>query len=133
MPAVGSHSPKAYQGGSWKNWSKFFARHSGSWKRPISVHVKSGGAWVKVYDERPFLSIQSRNSFFDGDAWVNQTYFSVSANGFQTTISYSHTTETNTVNVDETTGSILVQNRTSSPYQYVFITATNSSGSVSGS
>jgi len=90
MPKVGSQSPQAKLGGSWKAWSNFWAKHNGSWKKPLSVHVKSGGSWVKVWDERPtFLDMAiSRTWFFDGTFTIVNYFVSgyCFANGFSTTI-----------------------------------------------
>lgn len=139
MPAVGSNAPQARNGGTWKNWSKFFARHSNTWKRPVSVHVRSGGSWVKVYDERPVITNVTTSYFTDTSdpfAPVTTYYknFTVAANGFQTTLtgtglslSFSQTT----VNVDEvanvTSQSVLIGDY--NPANMHSVTATNASGS----
>jgi hypothetical protein len=89
MPAVGSQNPRARYNGTWKTWSKFWAKHSGAWKRPISVFVKSGGSWVEVYDEAPTVANVAKQviNFNPGTGqYVTQTNFTLYANGFQTSI-----------------------------------------------
>lgn len=140
MPAVGSNVPQAREGGTWKNWSKFFTRHNGSWKRPLSVHVKSGGSWVKVYDERPVITNVSTNWYTDTSDFLPVTYyyknFTVAANGFETTL--SGTSPGNNVSFSQTTIAVdntITVNSSSSwigtydPVNMHTVTATNSSGS----
>lgn len=104
MPAVGSHVPQARSGGTWKNWSRFFARHSNTWKRPVSVHVRSGGSWVKVYDERPVITNVSTFYVDNGQGGVQACKEAdISANGFTTSVSTNiGGVDISTVNVDQT-------------------------------
>lgn len=140
MPAVGSNAPQARNGGTWKNWSKFFARHSNTWKRPVSVHVRSGGSWVKVYDERPVITNVTTSYFEDtSDPFVTVTTyyknFTVAANGFQTTLTGSGvnpvTFSQTTVNIDDvvavTSEMVFIGNY--NPANMHSVTATNASGS----
>lgn len=151
MPKVGSQSPQAKLSGVWKAWTNCWAKHSGSWKKPLSVHVKSGGSWVKVWDERPVLTITNNTRVITGtlqDPYTTfTTYFTVEANGFNTTITClenpnGYPTGVLTVSSvsanDTVTGSASVtvnQYLSQDPisqYDFIFapIQASNSSGSV---
>jgi hypothetical protein len=143
MPAVGSHSPQARSGGSWKGWSNFWGRHNGTWKKPLSVHVRSGGSWVKVWDERPTITnittsyVTVPASPPEPETTSYYKNFTISANGFQTsitsndptgfgvTISQTTINADNTVNVTTETYDIGGYNASKFPT----ITASNASGS----
>jgi len=129
MPSFGGNNPQAYLG-SWKTWNKFWGYHNGSWKRPISVFVKRSGSWVKVYDEAPrvtnvFTSVQPD---FDSGGWFNTKNFTVSANGFLTSITVDGSSA-GTVAIDT------IQSRQFTKFSFSFgdfpsITVANSAGSV---
>jgi len=133
MPKVGSQNPQARDAGSWKGWSKFWARHDGSWKRPLSVFVKSGGSWVEVWDETPTVSGVSTYIVDTGELWLAYKTATVAANGFTTSV-------TSNANGGLTTSSISVDvSMTIQAFNYIqyfqqitypSITVTNSSGSV---
>ena len=145
MPSVGSHLPKAKNGGTWKGWTNFWGKHNGTWKKPLSVHVKSAGSWVKVWDERPQLTITNNTYFyaFDPDRTLCTTFFTVYANGFNATITATANTgyggeiasgPGGPVSADGTLSS-----QVSAYYPYIYgdnsilyptITVTNASGSV---
>lgn len=142
MPAVGSHVPQAREAGSWKNWSKFWAKDGGTWKRPVAVHVKSGGSWVKVWDERPVITDVTTSYFEDtSDPFVPVTTyyknFTVAANGFETTLTGSGglsgvTFSQSTISVD---GTVAVTSSsgtvgTYNPANMHTVTATNPSGTA---
>jgi hypothetical protein len=146
MPKVGSQSPQAKSGGSWKAWSNFWAKHNGSWKKPLSVHVKSGGSWVKVWDERPaFLDMAiSRTWYYDsGGNFTIVDYFitgSCIANGFSTTIVCTVDGTPVTISPSSVSANSVVSYSSTFITSYTFIgygpgsltitfTATNSSGS----
>lgn len=140
MPSVGSHVPKAKDSGTWKSWSNFWAKHSGSWKKPLGVYVKSGGSWVKVWDERPTITLVER--VYYTYPYAPGLYFSVfglkftvSANGFDTSLSSSVTEQPSpsSVSANTTSGTISVGVQyngyyTDDPAKYPIITATNASG-----
>ena len=140
MPSVGSHVPQAREAGSWKNWSKFWAKDGGTWKRPLAVHVKSGGSWVKVWDERPVITSVTTSYVEDtSDPFVPVTTynknFTVAANGFETTLTSSPSGATfsqSTISVD---GVVAVTSSRSVVGLYDAgnmhgVTATNSSGTA---
>ncbi len=141
MPSVGSHSPQARSGGSWKGWSNFWGRHNNTWKKPLSVFVRSGGTWVKVWDERPSITNISTSHFTDtGSIPVTTFYyknFTVNSNGFQTTLTSNDPTglgvdfSQTTVNAD-TTANVTTETSefgTYNPAKFPTITASNASGS----
>jgi hypothetical protein len=144
MPKVGSHNPQAKDAGSWKNWSKFWAKHGGVWKRPVSVFVKSGGSWVEVWDEAPVITNVTTSYVVDtSDPFApNTTYyknFTVSANGFQTTLVgnggnpfFGVTISQPTIAVDNTVNvtTYFAWFGTYDPAMMHTVTATNASGSV---
>lgn len=86
MPAVGSNVVQARNGGTWKNWSGFWAKHSGSWKKPLGVWVRRSGSWVKVWDQRPVATI-SYSAGWTGIFWQLQVYGTCLTNGFTTSLS----------------------------------------------
>ncbi len=130
MPAVGSQSPQAKNGGSWKTWSRFWARHDGSWKRPISVFVKSGGSWVEVWDEAPRVSnVYKQTIGYDANLglYFTQTSFTLNANGFSTTV-----TVDGTLQATEAADSVTSQSYAKyTPYfnDFPVVVVANSSGS----
>lgn len=129
MPAVGSHVPQARNAGSWKNWSKFWAKDGGIWKRPVAVHVKSGGSWVKVWDERPVATnISTEIIDFGTGSYINTKTYTIAANGFDTSV-YEDGVLANTVSADtsQTLSSTKVSGTSG---DYPVITATNSSASI---
>lgn len=129
MPKVGSQNPQARDGGSWKAWSRFWARHNGSWKRPVSVFVKSGGSWVEVWDEAPSVSnISTQVVDFGTGSYFNYKYFTLTANGFATTVTVDGNLQS-TEAADSVTSHTAV--RFSDYYgDYPSVTVANSSGSV---
>ena len=130
MPKVGFQNPQAKDGGTWKTWSKFWAKHSGSWKRPISVFVKSGGSWVEVYDETPVVTNVSRGVIGfnpSTNLYTTQTNFTLYANGFQTSITVDGSFSRNEA-VDSVTSQSYAK-FTYNPSDFPFIAIANSSGS----
>ena len=130
MPKVGFQNPQAKDGGTWKTWSKFWAKHSGSWKRPISVFVKSGGSWVEVYDETPVVTdiVTRVISYNPGTGeYVTQKNFTLYANGFQTSITVDGSFSRNEA-VDSVTSQSYAK-LTYNPSDYPIIAIANSSGS----
>lgn len=140
MPKVGSHNPQAKDAGSWKNWSKFWAKHGGVWKRPLSVFVKSGGSWVEVWDETPVITNVSTYYTVDtSDPFIPVTFyyknFTVSANGFETTLSSNFTGVNFSQSVVAVDGTVFVTSSRGwigeyNPANMHTVTATNASGSV---
>jgi len=49
MPGAGGNTPKAYSGGSWKDWEAVQGKLGGSWKLASDVYAKSGGTWKQVW------------------------------------------------------------------------------------
>jgi hypothetical protein len=136
MPAVGSQSPQAKSGGVWKSWSNFWGRHNNTWKKPLSVHVKSGGNWVKVWDERPVATSISRTSSdaydFEGIYLYTEKIvsFSLASNGFATSITVSNGTVTPTSVAANGTASVTATWITDFTSGFQTVTCTNASGSV---
>lgn len=142
MPKVGSNTTSAKLSSTWKVWSNFWAKHSGTWKKPLGVYVKRSGSWVKVWDERPSITNVVTSYSYDSGAFPpSYTYyknFTINANGFDATLTYtgpgafgttfSQTTVSanNTANVTTET---LQLGGSYDPAQYPTITATNASGS----
>ena len=141
MPAVGSNTTSAKLSSTWKSWSNFWARHSDTWKKPLSVHVRSGGSWVKVWDERPSITNVATSYVYDGGASPPSTNyyknFTINANGFQATltsndptgygVTFSQTTVNANTSANVTTSTFAFGSFNSA--NYPTITATNSSGS----
>ena len=141
MPKVGSQNPQAKSGGTWKGWSNFWGRHSGIWKKPLSVHVRSGGSWVKVWDERPVITNVSTFLFDEGELYYAYKYATISANGFDTTVTGSYSGggggsfgEITPTSISANgTASVTAFNNIAYGYPVVYpdIQATNASGSAS--
>lgn len=142
MPAVGSNSTQARNGGVWKAWSNFWARHNGTWKKPLSVFARRNGVWVKVWDERPSISNVQTNFIYDGGAFPPATSyyktFNINSNGFQTNITSNDPTGFG-VSISQTVigANVVTQVFTETyafgspnPSFYPTITASNASGTV---
>ena len=145
MPVVGSEdgvTVNAKSGGTWKSWSAFWAKHSGTWKKPLGVYVKKSNNWVKVWDEKPVLTITSKNFSVsnNGDGTYTHyynSYFTIDTVNFDTTVSASNGVTPSPTSVtagNSASGSATRVIVVSSPFNqgaYATITASNVSGSVS--
>lgn len=106
-----------------------FARHNGSWKTAVSVHVKSGGSWVKVFDERPLANVTATYTIDYGTGYYfNIKEFTLITNGFTTSL-YNDGVFVNTYAAD-TVNSLSAQGNPNFAGAYPTMTATNASASI---
>lgn len=49
MPGIDGNTPKAYSGGTWKDWAAVQGKLDGTWKLASDVYMKSGGVWKRVW------------------------------------------------------------------------------------
>ena len=144
MPSVGSHIVKAKGSSVWKSWTNFWAKHSDTWKKPLAVYTKNGGSWVKVWDERPEVTLVSRTKTFKTENYVGYTEYtivvSVKANGFNTTsgaygptgaVLYDYTASPETVTANATTNVTITGYALDWWGTYPTVVCSNASGATS--
>jgi hypothetical protein len=49
MPGANGNVPKAYLGGTWKDWNAVQGKLDGTWKLSSDVYMKHNGEWKKVW------------------------------------------------------------------------------------
>lgn len=49
MPGIDGNTPKAYSGGTWKDWAAVQGKLDGTWRLASDVYMKSGGVWKRVW------------------------------------------------------------------------------------
>ena len=129
MPSV-IGSQQAKLSGTWKIWSRFWAKHGGTWKRPLAVYSKSGGSWIKVWDEGPRISgVSTYVVDFGTGTYFNFKTFTLYANGFATTVTVDGTLQS-TEAVDSVTSQSAVR-MSYFPNDYPNVVVANASGFVS--